>query len=135
MLKYTRNGLFTCKRVPMSPARRSPGGLSASTGGAIYHRESIVLVNTTFQENMAGDEGVAVFGSTTATLNNVSFANNTLHCAHGQYLYDAIFGAVRIKTTEGGAPTFSLPGRSHSHERGNTSRTNTRHEICSPQRI
>lgn len=108
----------------MPPAPRPPGGLSVNSGGAIYHRENIVLANTTFHENRAGDEGLAVLGSTTATLHNVSFANNTFYCAFGQYLYDETFGAVSDKETLASScrkiiapPKSANGGVSRNHER------------------
>lgn len=48
-----------------------------------------------FWENTAGDESFAVQGSPAATLNNVSFVNNTFHCALGEYLYEDALSEVR----------------------------------------
>lgn len=65
-------------------------GLSADSGGAVYHREASVIESTTFWGNTAGKEGFAVLRSSAVALNDVSFVENTFHCARGQYLYEDI---------------------------------------------
>ena len=80
---------------PASPTRMPCAGVSANSGGAIYHRETLEISNTSFWENTAGEEGFAVLGSTSVALNNVSFASNTFRCASGEYLHeDSTLGVV-----------------------------------------
>lgn len=72
--------------------------MSANAGGAVYHREALVLVSTTFSKNTAGEEGFAVLGSTAVALNDVSFVDNTFHCARGQYLYEDVASSAVSNT-------------------------------------
>lgn len=52
-------------------------------------------MNTIFVENMAGQDGLAIY-SIGALVDNSSFAlsNNTLYCPRGEYGYDKIADEV-----------------------------------------
>lgn len=61
---------------------------SGISGGAIFHTGSMSLATCTFIENEAGDEGLAVISiGLLDSMDNVTFQDNTKHCATGQYGY------------------------------------------------
>ena len=47
-----------------------------------------------FWGNTAGEKSLALQGSAAVILNNVSFVNNTIHCAFGDYSYEDTLGEV-----------------------------------------
>lgn len=59
-----------------------------------------MIESTMFLGNTAGQKGFAVLGSPAVTLNDVSFVDNTFHCARGQYLYEDIITSAVSKTED-----------------------------------
>lgn len=64
-----------------------PAGLLGETGGALFNAGALEAQDTDFTENVAQDDGLAVYNehSEFLVLQDVTFTGNTRSCPSGEY--------------------------------------------------
>lgn len=67
----------------------------SGNGGAVYSAGALDVISTSFEGNMADNEGMAmfvarIFASSRVDYVNVSFADNAFLCPRGEYGFDAV---------------------------------------------
>lgn len=62
-------------------------GFSEQTGGAIFNAGALEAQDTAFSENVAHDDGLAIYNadSDVLVLRDVTFTGNTRSCPSGEY--------------------------------------------------